>query len=94
MLIKSSCTGHKLWLCRQCCPDSLHVMPALAGQKRHLRWLRHYLVSVTRSGGPGGAAPNLALHLYDLRKKLVAATLPLQAVRCRAHASHLAFLPR
>ena len=60
-----------------------------AGQKRHLRWLRHYLVSVTRGSGPGGGAPGLALHLYDLRKKLVAATLPLQAVRsCARPVTH------
>ncbi|BDA46644.1 Vacuolar protein sorting-associated protein 11 homolog [Coccomyxa sp. Obi] len=48
------------------------------GQKRSLRWLRHYLVSVTRSSLPGGGPSSTALHLYDLRNKLIAATLPLQ----------------
>ena len=50
------------------------------GQKRSLRWLRHYLVSVTRSSLPGGGPSSTALHLYDLRNKLIAATLPLQQV--------------
>ena len=51
-----------------------------AGQKRSLRWLRHYLVSVTRNSLPGGVPSSTALHLYDLRNKLIAATLPLQRV--------------
>ena len=54
-----------------------------AGEKRHLSWLRHYLVAVTRGGQPSTAAGSAgaALHLYDLRNKLVAASLPLPEVR-------------
>jgi hypothetical protein len=57
-----------------------------AGQKRHLHWLRHYLVAATRAGpgggqGSSGGTGGLALHAYDLRNKLVAATLPLPEAR-------------
>lgn len=37
-------------------------------------------MSVTRSSLPGGGPSSTALHLYDLRNKLIAATLPLQQV--------------
>ncbi|CAK0785749.1 hypothetical protein CVIRNUC_008960 [Coccomyxa viridis] len=47
------------------------------GQKRQLRWLQHYLASVTTSTLPGSATTT-ALHVYDLRNKLVAASVPLQ----------------
>ena len=53
---------------------------ALAGQKRQLRWLQHYLASVTTSMLPGSATTT-ALHVYDLRNKLVAASVPLQQAR-------------
>lgn len=54
-----------------------------AGEKRHLGWLRHYLVAATRGGQPSTAAGSAgaALHLYDLRNKLVAASLLLPEVR-------------
>ena len=48
-----------------------------AGQKSQLRWLQHYLASVTTSMLPGSAATT-ALHVYDLRNKLVAASVILQ----------------
>ena len=55
---------------------------SMAGRKRQLRWLRHYLVAVTSGGAVSGGVPSpAALHLYDLRNKLVAATMPLQEVR-------------
>ena len=56
--------------------------PRTAGEKRHLGWLRHYLVAATRGGQPSTAAGSAgaALHLYDLRNKLVAASLPLPEV--------------
>ncbi|CAL5228225.1 g11315 [Coccomyxa viridis] len=46
------------------------------GQKRQLRWLRHYLASVTTSILPR-AVTTTALHVYDLRNKLVAASVTL-----------------
>ena len=54
----------------------------LIGEKRHLGWLRHYLVAATCGGQAGTAAgmAGAALHLYDLRNKLVAASLPLPEV--------------
>ena len=57
-----------------------------AGEKRHLSWLRHYLVAATRGGQPSTAAGSAgaALHIYDLRNKLVAASLPLPEVRTAA----------
>ena len=51
-----------------------------AGQKRQLRWLRHYLASVTTSILPR-AVTTTALHVYDLRNKLVAASVTLPQVR-------------
>ena len=53
-----------------------------AGQKRQLRWLQHYLASVTTSMLPGSATTT-ALHVYDLRNKLVAASITLQHVYFR-----------
>ena len=50
-----------------------------AGQKRQLRWLRHYLASVTTSILPR-AVTTTALHVYDLRNKLVAASVTLPQV--------------
>ncbi len=50
-----------------------------AGQKRQLRWLRHYLASVTTSILPR-AVSTTALHVYDLRNKLVAASVTLPQV--------------
>ena len=49
----------------------------VAGQKSQLRWLQHYLASVTTSMLPGSATTT-ALHVYDLRNKLVAASVTLQ----------------
>jgi len=53
-------------------------------------------VAATRGGPAGHAAPGAAggaLHLYDLRNKLVAASMPLAAVRgggCRTDVSNRA----
>ena len=58
-----------------------------AGQKRQLRWLRHYLASVTTSILPR-AVTSTALHVYDLRNKLVAANVTLPQVspqECTTH---------
>ena len=64
------------------------AFPHPAGEKRHLGWLRHYLVAATSGGQAGHAlagASGGALHLYDLRNKLVAASMPLHAVRGGVH---------
>ena len=37
-------------------------------------------MAVTSSSAVPGGVPSTALHLYDLRNKLVAATMPLQEV--------------
>lgn len=62
---------------------------AAPGEKRHLGWLRHYLVAATRGAGAGASsaagASGGVLHLYDLRNKLVAASLPLPEVRVMTH---------
>ena len=59
--------------------ESRSEISAFAGQKRQLRWLQHYLASVTTSMLPGSATTT-ALHVYDLRNKLVAASVTLQQV--------------
>ena len=73
-----------------------HFCFGCAGQKRQLRWLRHYLASVTTSILPR-AVTTTALHVYDLRNKLVAASVTLPQVcfvRLQNTTIYLSSLPR
>ena len=49
------------------------------GQKHQLHWLDHYLVAAS-SQDTGSLGLSYTLQLYDLRNKLIAASIPLSEV--------------
>ena len=55
-------------------------LSCVAGTKQQVGWVKHYLVAVTKGQASSLSSGGPLLQVYDLRNKLIAASVPLKEV--------------